>query len=178
MKSAVDQSDRMHTTADSTRDVPARHGPYLVGDRSGNTRRSWRKAYGRRPFWTGNVVLAIVLARVVHFGEADLLAATPFTKLNYAVVSVCLAAAWTATLVLFHTRSRRVVSSGYEELQRMISGTLRHFGAIATVSLVSGARIAIRIARHSFERYCFSEAMPRNHLVWSAISGEKRPSAI
>ncbi|AKE92730.1 polyprenyl glycosylphosphotransferase [Rhodococcus sp. WB1] len=89
-------------------------------------------------FWTDNimVVLAVVLAHVVRFGEADLLAATSFSEENYAVVSVCLAVAWIGTLVLFRTRSRRVIGSGYEEYQRVITGTLRLFGAIAIISLV------------------------------------------
>ncbi|WP_203011038.1 sugar transferase [Rhodococcus ruber] len=134
----MDQSDRVQAAADSTTEVPARHGPYLVGDRSGNTRWSWQSGYVRRLFWTDSVivVLAVVLAHVVRFGHADLLAATSFSEVNYAVVSVCLAAGWIGTLALFRTRSRRVIGSGYEEYQRVISGTLRLFGAIAIVSLV------------------------------------------
>ncbi|WP_407107447.1 sugar transferase [Rhodococcus aetherivorans] len=138
MKAAVGQSDRAQATVNSARDAPARHEPYLVGHRSGNTRRSWQSAYVTRLFWTDNimVVLAVVLAHVVRFGEADLLAATSFSEENYAVVSVCLAVAWIGTLVLFRTRSRRVIGSGYEEYQRVITGTLRLFGAIAIISLV------------------------------------------
>nr|WP_253261106.1 sugar transferase [Rhodococcus ruber] len=95
-------------------------------------------------FWTDNliVVLAVVLAHVVRFGESDLLATTPYPEVNYAVVSVCLVVAWAGTLALFRTRSRRVIGSGYEEYQRVISGTLRLFGAIAIVDLVSKVDLA------------------------------------
>ncbi|WP_240918602.1 sugar transferase [Rhodococcus sp. 14C212] len=110
----------------------------MVGDRSGTTRWSWQSAYVRRLFWTDNiiVVLAVVLAHVVRFGQSDLLTTKSFSEVNYAVVSLCFTAAWIGTLVLFRSRSRRVIGSGYEEYQRVIAGTLRLFGAIAIISLV------------------------------------------
>ncbi|MFF0817859.1 sugar transferase [Rhodococcus sp. NPDC003318] len=112
--------------------------PALVGDRSGNTRWAWQHAYVTRLFWSDVlvVVMAVVLAQIVRFGEADLSAVGPVSEKNYVVVSACLIFAWIGTLALFRTRSRRVIGSGYDEYQRVISGTLRLFGTIAIAALV------------------------------------------
>ncbi|PND53800.1 MULTISPECIES: sugar transferase [Rhodococcus] len=138
MESAVGQADRIQARVDATTDASTRGGPYSVGDRTVNTRWSWQGAYVKRLFWTDNiiVVLAVVLAHVVRFGQSDLLATPTFSELNYAAISLCFATAWIGTLILFRSRSRRVIGSGYEEYQRVIAGTLRLFGAIAIISLV------------------------------------------
>ncbi|MFD1810860.1 sugar transferase [Rhodococcus gannanensis] len=112
--------------------------PALVDDRSGNTRWAWQRAYARWLFWTDGLIVlaAVVLAHVVRFGESDLLAVGTVSESNYVVVSACLVVAWTATLAMFRTRSRRVIGSGYDEYQRVVSGTLWMFGAVAIVALV------------------------------------------
>ncbi|MFD6855990.1 sugar transferase [Rhodococcus sp. NPDC060090] len=113
---------------------------------SGSTasRQTWQSAYARQLFWTDAVVvlLSVFLAHVVRFGHDNWLTMEPVSALNYTLISVGLAAAWMVNLRIFRTRSRRVIGAGYDEYQRVVSGTLRLFGFIAIVALVFRLELA------------------------------------
>lgn len=112
--------------------------PALVGDRSGNTRWAWQRAYATRLLWTDGLVVAaaVAVAHLVRFGEVELLAAGPISEKDHLLVSVSLAVAWFSALAVYRTRSRRVLGSGYDEYQRVIASTVRLFGIVAIVALV------------------------------------------
>lgn len=114
-----------------------------AGQSSTATRWTWQSAYVRRLFWTDTVivVLSVVLAHIVRFGHESLLAAQ-IDALNYTLISIGLAAAWLVSLRMFRTRSRRVIGSGYDEYQRIVSATLWLFGFIAIAALVFNMELA------------------------------------
>ncbi len=109
-----------------------------------STRRAWQRIYVRRLIVTDSlvVVLAVTLAHVVRFGQGDMLVNAVVAEWNYVVISICLAAMWIAFLAAFRTRSRRVIGSGYDEYQRIVSATFRMFGLVAIIALVFRLEIA------------------------------------
>ncbi len=109
-----------------------------------STRRAWQRIYVRRLIVTDSLVvmLAVTLAHVVRFGQGDLLVNAVVAEWNYVVISICLAAMWIAFLAAFRTRSRRVIGSGYDEYQRIVSATFRMFGLVAIIALVFRLEIA------------------------------------
>ncbi|MGX6508898.1 sugar transferase [Rhodococcus sp. SJ-2] len=120
--------------------------PTLVPNRSSSnaTRWEWQSKYVRSLFWTDAlvVVLSVLLAHVVRFGQENLLTMEPVSTLNYTLISVGLAVAWLVNLRVFRTRSRRVIGAGYDEYQRIVSSTFRLFGFIAIVALVFRLELA------------------------------------
>ncbi|MCW3468065.1 sugar transferase [Rhodococcus pyridinivorans] len=107
-------------------------------------RRSWPQSYIRRLIWSDAivVVLAVVVAHTVRFGQGDLSTTEPVSELSYALISVGLAGLWLITLALFRTRSRRVIGAGHSEYQRVVSSTARLFGFIAIIALVFRLELA------------------------------------
>ncbi|MFD3811656.1 sugar transferase [Rhodococcus sp. NPDC058639] len=131
----------------ATLDRRGAHGKNVLSDRreeSPATRWNWQRAYVRWLFWTDAaiVVLAVVLAHVVRFGQDSLFTMDTAHALNYSLVSLALAAVWIGFLAAFRTRSRRVIGSGYDEYQRVIASTLRLFGLVAIVALVFRMELA------------------------------------
>lgn len=64
------------------------------------------------------------------------LAPSHSTPSVYYLISAALVALWLGALVVFRTRSPRVIGSGPEEYRRIFGATLRLFGLIAIVSLL------------------------------------------
>lgn len=87
------------------------------------------------------VVVAVATAHAVRFGH-DALVSGSIPEINYSAISILLAGAWIGSLAAFRTRSRRVVGSGVEEYQRIVSATVRLFGIIAIVSLIFRIELA------------------------------------
>ncbi|MBH0122993.1 sugar transferase [Rhodococcus sp. CX] len=128
---------------------PVRSGPRGVAQppthaAGASTRRAWQRIYVRRLIVTDSlvVVLAVTLAHVVRFGQGDMLVNATAAEWNYVVISICLAALWLAFLAAFRTRSRRVIGSGYDEYQRILSATFRMFGLVAIIALVFRLELA------------------------------------
>ncbi|MFZ2526105.1 MAG: sugar transferase [Rhodococcus sp. (in: high G+C Gram-positive bacteria)] len=98
----------------------------------------WQRAYVSRLRWTDAVVvvLAVALAQQIRFGGVAESVSGAGVHSSYTVVSVGLVAAWLVMLAGFRTRSTRVIGSGTDEYQRIISSTLWLFGGIAIVSLL------------------------------------------
>lgn len=111
---------------------------------TGLNRWTWQNAYVKRLHVTDVlvVVLSVLLAQWVRFGYEDLLLAGEGADLEYSLASATLIIAWLIALSVFRTRSRRVIGSGYDEYQRVISATLGMFGAIAIIALVADQKIA------------------------------------
>ncbi|MGF0284781.1 sugar transferase, partial [Rhodococcus sp. IEGM1339] len=107
-------------------------------------RRSWQQSYIRRLIWSDAivVVLAVVVAHTVRFGQGDLSTTEPVSELSYALISAGLVGLWLITLALFRTRSRRVIGAGHSEYQRVVSSTARLFGFIAIIALVFRLELA------------------------------------
>ncbi|KSZ60330.1 polyprenyl glycosylphosphotransferase [Rhodococcus pyridinivorans KG-16] len=102
------------------------------------SRRKWQQSYISRLIWSDAivVVLAVLVAHSVRFGQNDLLITEPMSEVNYALISAGLVGLWLITLALFRTRSRRVIGAGHGEYQRVVSSTARLFGFIAIIALV------------------------------------------
>jgi exopolysaccharide biosynthesis polyprenyl glycosylphosphotransferase len=103
-------------------------------------RERWQAEYVRRMGATDLIAIAVALgvAQLIRFGGP---AAPPLAwplpyEVGYTVVSVLLALAWLALLAACNTRSPQVVGSGSEEYRRLVSATLRLFGALAILSLI------------------------------------------
>lgn len=101
----------------------------------------WQDLYRRRVAITDVVVivLAVVLAHVLRFGEArDSVAVSgdAIGSIDYLTVSILLMASWAAFLAAFGVRAPQVVGSGAEEYRRVLSASMRLFGAIAIVALL------------------------------------------
>ncbi|WP_433205638.1 sugar transferase [Nocardia sp. CA-107356] len=103
-------------------------------------RERWQEEYVRRLATTDFAVIAasIGMAQLIRFGGP---AAPPLAwpmpyEVGYTVVSVLLAFTWLAFLAACNTRSPQVVGSGAEEYRRLVSATLRLFGALAIMSLI------------------------------------------
>ncbi|MFD9662868.1 sugar transferase [Rhodococcus sp. NPDC059968] len=109
----------------------------LEGRPSG--RRAWQAAYIRR-LWVSDTVIviaAVALAQWVRFGDSGVLHTSSFPQtLSYALVSALLVLSWLATLIIFRTRTTRVIGSGPDEYRRIFVSTVRLFGLIAIVSLL------------------------------------------
>ncbi len=81
------------------------------------------------------IVIALVVARVVRFGD---LGATQLTvgprSVDYQVVGVVITILWFLTLTANDSRKRRVLGAGLEEYRRILTGTVAAFGALAMLS--------------------------------------------
>ncbi|WP_435591649.1 sugar transferase [Nocardia sp. bgisy118] len=113
-------------------------GPSHIPPRS--ERERWQADYVKHLAATDLLVIAgaVGLAQVIRFGgpAAPPLAWRLSYEIGYTVVSVALAATWALFLAAGNTRSPQVVGSGTEEYRRLVSATLRLFGAVAIVSLI------------------------------------------
>ncbi|MFE9324772.1 sugar transferase [Nocardia sp. NPDC052278] len=103
-------------------------------------RERWQAEYVRRLATTDFAVIAVAvgLAQLIRFGGpvAPPLAWPMPYEIGYTVVSVLLALTWLAFLAACNSRSPQVVGSGSEEYRRLVSATLRLFGALAIMSLI------------------------------------------
>ncbi|MGW5288808.1 sugar transferase [Rhodococcus pyridinivorans] len=115
-------------------------------------RRLWAKAYIRRLVVTDTLIvsIAVLAAQWVRFGTFDVqVRSEALSFFSYGVVAVVLVASWLSALVIFRTRSPRIVGNGDEEYRRIISSTFGLFGFIAIVTLLAGidlARLYLAIA--------------------------------
>lgn len=111
-------------------------------------RRLWQASYLTRLRVTDTliVIAAVALAQWVRFG-ANVFASDAVTHgvfasdavtrgHSYALISAALIALWLGALVVFRTRSLRVIGSGPEEYRRIFVSAVRLFGLIAIVSLL------------------------------------------
>ncbi|WP_377450959.1 sugar transferase [Rhodococcoides fascians] len=86
------------------------------------------------------VLGAVTVAQVIRFGEVNF--REPWSVASYVGVSGVLAVLWLAFLVIFRTRSPRVIGNGSEEYRRIISAAFKLFGTVAIVSLLFRLDIA------------------------------------
>ena len=110
-----------------------------VDDEDLGGRREWQSVYIRRLLISDTmiVVAAVALAQWVRFGDRGTTLVTDFsTNLSYTLVSALLVVTWLATLVIFRTRTVRVIGSGPDEYRRIFVSTVRLFGFIAMLSLL------------------------------------------
>lgn len=117
----------------------------------GAERRSWQTVYVRRLCATDTIIVvgAVVLAQTIRFGGPDLATSAALRQTSYSIVSVGLMALWLGALIIFRTRSVRVIGSGPEEYRRIAGSALRLFGLIAIASLLlhlDPARLYLAIA--------------------------------
>ncbi|TQC44240.1 sugar transferase [Rhodococcus sp. WS4] len=103
------------------------------------SRRAWQAAYIRR-LWISDtlvVIAAVAFAQWVRFGDSGVLNSSElFHDLGYPLISAMLVIAWLSTLVIFRTRTARVIGSGPDEYRRIFVSTMRLFGLIAIISLL------------------------------------------
>lgn len=132
--------------------VGAEGSATVPGAGRGGSRRDWQAAYIRRLRISDTliVIAAVAIAQWVRFGDREVLASSSsIPDLSYSFISAALIIMWLATLVIFRTRTIRVIGSGPEEYRRIFSSTIRLFGLIAIVSLlfrVDLARLYLGIA--------------------------------
>lgn len=111
-----------------------------------SVRERWQASYIRRLVMTDAVVIAaaVGLAQLIRFGGpvAPPLAWNLPYEVGYTAVSLSLAFTWAGFLAVCHTRSPQVVGAGTEEYRRLVSATLRLFGALAIVSLLFQIEVA------------------------------------
>ncbi|MFF2115071.1 sugar transferase [Rhodococcus koreensis] len=102
-------------------------------------RQDWQAAYLRYLAATDTLVViaAVCLAQWIRFGDSGVLHTSEvFDNLSYTIISALLIGAWLVALVIFRTRSVRVVGSGPDEYRRIFESTVRLFGFIAIVALL------------------------------------------
>ncbi|WP_371829980.1 sugar transferase [Rhodococcoides trifolii] len=101
-------------------------------------RHVWEQKYVKnlRVTDTIAVIVSVGVAQWVRFGAVESSVTVGHTDLMYTAISVGLAALWLASLAIFRTRSPRVIGTGAEEYRRIVSATLRLFGAVAIAALI------------------------------------------
>ena len=110
-------------------------------------RAQWRSVYAKKLVFgdTFFVVSAIAIAHWLRFSVLPAsdggLASTPMLAptqggLYYPLVSAVIAAGWLATLMVYRTRSPRVIGEGAEEYRRVVVATMGTFGAVAIASML------------------------------------------
>ncbi len=109
-----------------------------VPSQARSERERWQGDYARR-LCIGDLIVvaaAVATAQIIRFGSpaGPPLATTAPLEVRYTVVSLMFGLLWIGFLSGGGTRSPRVIGSGTEEYRRLISATLRLFGAIAIVS--------------------------------------------
>ncbi|MFF2107437.1 sugar transferase [Rhodococcus koreensis] len=137
------------------------------------SRREWQAAYIQRLLISDTLVViaAVALAQWIRFGAGDVLASyEAIHNLSYTLISAALIAMWIGVLVVFRTRSVRVIGGGAEEYRRIFVATVRLFGLIAIVSLLFRldlARLYLAIAFPVgltgllLSRWCWRQAIAR-----------------
>nr|WP_050785300.1 sugar transferase [Rhodococcus opacus] len=102
-------------------------------------REDWQSKYRRCLAATDALVIvaAVCLAQWIRFGDNGILHSSElFDNLSYTFISALLIFAWLIALVIFRTRSVRVVGSGPDEYRRIFESTVRLFGFIAIMALL------------------------------------------
>ncbi|MCV7057138.1 sugar transferase [Mycolicibacterium gilvum] len=104
---------------------------------------TWQRGYARRLLGIDfvGVLLSVGLAQWLRFGGLGVEVST-FQAVDYAVVSLIIAAVWMAALSINNSRSTRVIGSGAEEYRRVWMATLTVFGGVAIVSMLFKLEIA------------------------------------
>ncbi|TQC50570.1 sugar transferase [Rhodococcus sp. WS4] len=137
------------------------------------SRRDWQAAYIRRLTISDTliVVAAVAIAQWVRFGDRDVLASShAIPNLSYSLISAALIVMWLVTLVIFRTRTIRVIGSGPEEYRRIFASTIRLFGIIAIVSLLFridlarlylGIAFPVGVAGLIVSRWCWRRVIAR-----------------
>lgn len=138
-------------------------------------RRAWQTKYIRRLVLTDALVViaAVSVAQWLRFGDAGaLVQSNTLSNVSYGLISAALVALWLGMLSVFHTRSPRIIGSGPEEYRRIATATMRLFGIIAIVALLSRLELA---------RLYLAIALPAGLLglllsrwVWRRIIAHKR----
>ncbi|REE73016.1 Undecaprenyl-phosphate galactose phosphotransferase WbaP/exopolysaccharide biosynthesis polyprenyl glycosylphosphotransferase [Rhodococcus wratislaviensis] len=137
------------------------------------SRREWQAVYIRRLLISDTLVViaAVALAQWIRFGAGDALASyEAIHNLSYTLISAALIAMWIGALVVFRTRSVRVIGAGAEEYRRIFVATVRLFGLIAIVSLLFRLDLArlylaiafpVGLAGLLLSRWCWRQAIAR-----------------
>lgn len=104
---------------------------------------AWQLGYARRLVAIDviAVALAVGLAQWLRFGGLGGEMST-YRYIDYAAVSVAIAAIWIAALSINHSRSPRVIGTGAEEYRRVLLATLAVFGGVAIISMLFKLQIA------------------------------------
>jgi exopolysaccharide biosynthesis polyprenyl glycosylphosphotransferase len=105
--------------------------------------RLWRVVYARRLVLIdiAAVALSVGSAQWLRFGGLPATVDT-FRPINYTAVSVAIAVIWLALLMVYRTRSTRIIGTGAEEYRRVWLATLTTFGGVAIVSMLLKLDIA------------------------------------
>ncbi|MCQ4120956.1 sugar transferase [Rhodococcus tibetensis] len=141
------------------------------------SRRDWQSAYIRRLRISDTVIViaAVAFAQWVRFGNRDVLATSnSIPNLSYSLISAALIVMWLATLVIYRTRTVRVIGSGPEEYRRIFVSAIRLFGMIAIVSLLFrvdlarlylGIAFPLGLAGLITSRWCWRRAIARRRAL-------------
>lgn len=108
------------------------------------TRRDWEAVLVRRARIGDSavVLVAVVVAQVVRFGNVSVAAETSLIDLNYTLISIAFFVSWVTTLAVCGAYSPRVFGGGPDEYRVIVSATLRLFGLIAIFALILRAEFA------------------------------------
>lgn len=139
------------------------------------SRREWQAAYIRRLLISDTlvVIFSVAVAQWIRFGDNGVLSAgQPFHDLSYTLVSVFLVVAWLMALVIFRTRTIRVIGSGPDEYRRIFVSTVRLFGLIAIVALLFRLDLARLYLAIAFPVGVF--ALLLNRWTWRKVITRKR----
>ncbi|PQP25181.1 sugar transferase [Rhodococcus opacus] len=139
------------------------------------SRREWQAAYIRRLLISDTLVViaAVALAQWIRFGDSGVLTTgQAIHNLSYTLVSALLVAAWLVTLVIFRTRTIRVIGSGPDEYRRIFVSTVRLFGFIAIIALLFRLDLARLYLAIAFPVGLI--ALMVNRWVWRQVITRKR----
>lgn len=139
------------------------------------SRREWQAAYIRRLRISDTlvVVAAVALAQWIRFGDSGVLTTgEAMHNLSYTLVSALLVVAWLVTLVIFRTRTIRVIGSGPDEYRRIFVSTVRLFGFIAILALLFRLDLARLYLAIAFPVGLV--ALMANRWVWRQVIACKR----
>jgi exopolysaccharide biosynthesis polyprenyl glycosylphosphotransferase len=100
---------------------------------------SWRARYARAlsVIDVVSVIMAVAVAQWLRFGGLQ-----AYRDIDYAIISVAVAAAWLILLSIYRARSPRVIGDGAEEYRRVWLATISVFGGVAIVSMLFKLEIA------------------------------------
>jgi exopolysaccharide biosynthesis polyprenyl glycosylphosphotransferase len=100
---------------------------------------SWRARYARVLTVVDVicVITAVAVAQWLRFGGLQ-----AYRDIDYAIISVAVAAAWLILLSIYRARSPRVIGDGAEEYRRVWLATISVFGGVAIVSMLFKLEIA------------------------------------
>ena len=100
---------------------------------------SWRARYARVLYVIDvvSVIMAVAVAQWLRFGGLQ-----AYRDIDYAIISVAVAAAWLILLAIYRARSPRVIGDGAEEYRRVWLATISVFGGVAIVSMLFKLEIA------------------------------------